>query len=59
VGAVAVAVPTGTDLDEYRQWEAATGGIGIGDLVYDDPDDATDAAEFRELSGSTTEPVTE
>lgn len=49
VGAVSV-VPTGTDIDEYNQWIAATGGIG--EALIDDADDAADAREFNALRDS-------
>ena len=45
-------VPTGTDYDEYKQWTSQHGGIsGVGDIIYDDSDDARDAAEFTRLTG--------
>ena len=43
---------TGTDLDEYNQWIENTKGQGIGDIIYDDIDDARDAAEFSSLTGT-------
>ena len=45
--------PTGTDFDEYNQWLAAQGGTGLGEIIYDDVDDARDATEWAELSGTT------
>ena len=42
--------PTGTDKDEYDRWVETLGGQGVGELVYDDPDDARDAAEFNALT---------
>lgn len=50
--------PTGTDQDEYQQWLSSQGGTGLGEVIYDDPDDARDAAEFSALSG-TNQSVTE
>lgn len=44
--------PIGTDLDEYNRWTESQGGSsGIGDIIYDDHDDARDAAEFTHLTG--------
>lgn len=44
-------VPTGTDLDEYNQW-MKTQIEGVGELTFDDPDDARDLAEFAALAGN-------
>ena len=47
--------PSGTDLDEYKRW-MDNGGKGVGDIIYDDPDDQLDAAEFERLrSGDATD----
>lgn len=52
VGAVSSnSVNTGTDLDEYNQW-MKTQTEGVGEIGYDDPDDARDIAEFAALSGN-------
>lgn len=51
--------PTGTDMDEYKQWVESQGGQGIGEMIFNDVDDARDAAEFAELSGATAESITE
>lgn len=45
-------VHTGTDLDEYKQWLETQGIQGVGDVIFDDPDDARDVAEFTSLTGT-------
>lgn len=44
--------PIGTDLDEYNRWTEAQGGVGLGEVIYDDGDDALDSAEFNALRNS-------
>jgi hypothetical protein len=42
--------PVGTDSDEYKRWMSSTGQQGVGEVIYDDPDDDRDRAEFNKLS---------
>lgn len=44
--------PTGTDLDEYNQYMKQSGGQGLGEVIFNDPDDARDLAEFSDLTGT-------
>lgn len=46
------AKPIGTDYDEYQRWTESLGGQGVGEVIYDDLDDARDAAEFSALTGA-------
>jgi hypothetical protein len=52
VGAVGSYTPTGTDQDELKQWEEMNRGQGIGEVIYDDADDAADVSEFKSLIGT-------
>jgi hypothetical protein len=46
------AKPIGTDYDEFKRWTESLGGQGVGEVIYDDLDDARDAAEFSALTGA-------
>lgn len=42
--------PVGTDSDEYKRWISSIGQQAVGEVIYDDPDDDRDRAEFNKLT---------